>query len=95
MTGELPLEQPRNCKVISLRSIIFYGAPILHEVHDADDHGWQFLTLEDVLEEDASIVSLEQIVELDRSVLSIIDLPRGWRASRQSTDRAWIYERSE
>jgi hypothetical protein len=39
-----------------LRSIVFAGAPILHVTHDEDDHGWQFLGMEDARENDACIV---------------------------------------
>jgi hypothetical protein len=36
-----PFDQPPNCAVLTLRSIVFGGAPILYVSHDADDHGWQ------------------------------------------------------
>lgn len=95
MTDDWPFDQPRNCAVISLRQIVFDGAPILHVVHDSDDHGWQFLTLDGAREEDASIVSLEEIVNLDPSVLSVADIEPGWRAWRESTNHEWIRERNQ
>jgi hypothetical protein len=87
-----PFDQPRNCAVISLRQIVFDGAPILHVAHDENDHGWQFLTLDDPREEDASVVALEEIVQLDSSILDVADIPPGWRAWRQSIDHEWIRE---
>ena len=42
-----PFDQRPDCAVISLREIVFESAPILHVTHDSDDHGWQFLGLED------------------------------------------------
>lgn len=34
-----PFDQPPDCAVITLRSIVFEGEPILHVVHDEADHG--------------------------------------------------------
>jgi hypothetical protein len=92
-TTDWPFDQPRNCAVLTLRSIVFGGAPILHVFHDADDHGWQFLGREDADEADAAVVALAEIVERDPSVLDVADLPPGWHAWRASRDAPW--QRSE
>ncbi|MCY2983983.1 MAG: hypothetical protein NTY15_10125 [Planctomycetota bacterium] len=89
------VDQPRNCAVISLRQIVFGIAPILHVVHDEDDHGWQFLNLDDAREEDASVVTLEEIVKLDPTVLALADIPPGWRAWRKSVTHEWNREPKE
>jgi hypothetical protein len=34
-----PFDQPRDCAVFTLRSIVFDGEPILYVSHDADDDG--------------------------------------------------------
>ena len=57
-----PFDQPPNTASITLRSIVFAGAPILHVTHDEDDHGWQFLGMEDARENDACVVALQEIV---------------------------------
>ncbi|MDB5321103.1 MAG: hypothetical protein JWN40_2734, partial [Phycisphaerales bacterium] len=57
-TTDWPFDQPRNCAVITLRSIVFGGAPILHVSHDADDRGWQFIGGGDAEESDAAVVAL-------------------------------------
>jgi hypothetical protein len=85
-----PFDQPRNCAVITLRHILFEGAPILHVSHDADDHGWQFLGLEDANVEQSALVSLQNIVQLDPSILELADMPPGWHAWRRSTSDAWV-----
>ena len=41
-------DQPPNCAVITLRQIIEDGAPVLLVTHDLDDHGWQFLSGQDI-----------------------------------------------
>lgn len=92
MTNDWPFDQPRNCAVVACRQIVCDGAPILHVVHDAADEGWQFLMLDDVREEDVSVVALEQIVALDPSVLDVANIPSGWRAWRASVDHDWIRE---
>jgi hypothetical protein len=87
-----PFDQPPNCVAISLRQIVFESAPILHVTHDADDHGWQFLGLEDARMEDASVVSLSTILRLDPSVREVADLPPGWHAWRRAVGGPWTRE---
>ncbi|HWE95810.1 MAG TPA: hypothetical protein VG269_17730 [Tepidisphaeraceae bacterium] len=84
-----PFDQPRNCAVFTLRPIVFAGAPILHVTHDEEDHGWQFLGLEDADVGQAAMVSLGEIVGLDPSVLELSDLPPGWHAWRESKSSPW------
>jgi hypothetical protein len=86
-----PFDQPRNCAVFTTRQVLDRNQPILHVTHDADDHGWQFLS-SDASKEDAKIVALEEIVAIDPSVLELADLPVGWHASRSSVEEAWIRE---
>ena len=92
MADEWPFDQPPNCAVITLGQIVDGSASILQVVHDADDHGWQFLTLDDAREEDASVVRLGQIVQIDPSVFDVADIAPGWRAWRQSPEHEWIRE---
>ncbi len=84
-----PFEQPRDSAAISLRSIVSGGAPILYVAHDQDDHGWQFLGLEDAPESDACLIALDEVVALDRSVLELADLPPGWCAWRPDRRSPW------
>ncbi len=87
-----PFDQPRNCAVITLRSIAFDNAPILHVSHDIDDHGWQFLGAEDACEENSCVLSLENIVELDPTILEVAEIPPGWHAWRESLSSPWMRE---
>lgn len=88
-SADWPFDQPRNCTTITLRSIVFQGAPILHVTHDADDHGWQFLGLADADTADACVVGLECAVALDPTVRELADLPPGWHAWRSSRGAPW------
>jgi hypothetical protein len=81
--------EPRDCAVITLRSIVFDGAPIPHVSHDEEDHGWQFLGLEDPDPGQAAVVRLDEIVKLDASVRDVADLPPGWHAWRRSKASPW------
>ena len=92
-TPDWPFDQPPNCVAITLQAIAFEGAPILHVSHDEDDHGWQFLGLEDADVEQGTVLSLANIVKLDPSVLEVADLPPGWHAWRQSPSSPWQRER--
>jgi hypothetical protein len=87
--ADWPFDQPANCAVITLRSIVFGGAPILHVTHDADDHGWQFLGSGDADMADAAVVSLSHIVGRDPSVLQVADIPPGWHAWRPTIAAPW------
>ena len=88
-------DQPPDCAVITLRSIVFGGEPILHVTHDADDHGWQFLGNGDAKESDAAVVGLDEIVKLDPSVLEVADMPPGWHAWRRSKSSPWERSRRQ
>jgi hypothetical protein len=85
-----PFEQPPNCAVISICPIVFEAAPILHVT--CDDHGWQFLGLEDARMEDACVVSLAKLLRLDPSIRDLAGLPPGWQAWRRAAGAPWTRE---
>ena len=87
-----PFDQPRNCAVLTVRQIAYEGAPILHVTHDADDHGWQFLTLSDADPEAAVVLSFGSIVAREPALLELADLPPGWHAWRESAQHPWCRE---
>ena len=89
-----PFDQPPNCAVITLRRIVFGSAPILHVTHDSDDHGWQFLGLEDAQEKEASVVCLSTILSLDPSIREVADLEPGWHAWRHAVGAPWKREQN-
>jgi hypothetical protein len=93
MNNNWPFDQPKNCATFSLRQIFQEGKPILYVSHDEDDHGWQFLSGDEIKTEDAFIVGLEEIVNLDPSVLEIADLEPGWIATRKSISDPWKKEK--
>lgn len=84
-----PFDQDRRCAVITLRSIVFDGQPILLVFHDDDDHGWQFLNGQTFEMSDVAVVALEEIVTRDPSVLEIADTPPGWKAWRDCRSSPW------
>jgi hypothetical protein len=84
-----PFDQPRNCVVFTLRSIVFDGEPVLYVCHDADDHGWQFLDGLPIEMANAALVALGEIVTLDPTVLELADMPPGWSATRASGSSPW------
>jgi len=84
-----PFDQDRRCAVVTLRSIVFDGQPILLVFHDEEDHGWQFLDGQAFEMSNAAVVALEEIVKGDPSVLELADLPLGWKAWRESASSPW------
>src|SRR5690242_1368663 len=87
--ADRPFDQPRNCAVFTLRTIVFGGGPILFVSHDADDHGWQFLDGQAPDVANAAVVALETILRYDPSVQELADLPPGWTATRETTRSPW------
>jgi hypothetical protein len=92
--ADWPFDQPPSSAAITLRSIVFERAPILHVSHDKDDHGWQFLGLEDADPDQAAVVGMETVLKLDPSVREVADLPPGWHAWRESRSSPWRREPS-
>lgn len=90
-----PFDQPRHCAVFTVRQIMEKQADVLLVSHDAEDHGWHFLTRETIDMKDAMLVALSEIVALHPDVLPVADLPPGWNASRESTSAPWIRHRDE
>ena len=78
--------------MISIRSIVKSGAPILQVTHDEDDHGWQFLGNETPTTAEAMVACLEDMVKRDPSIRPLSDLPLGWHAWRKTAQDPWTRE---
>ena len=85
-------DQAENVACFTVRQVLKEGAPILYVVHDASDHGWQFLTGEDVTMKDAMIVSMKEIVEHDPTLLEIGNMPPGHTARRSAVGEPWMIQ---
>ena len=91
MEGDWPFPQSQNTAVISQRSVVFEGAPILYVTHDKDDDGWQFLDgKSNPAPDSAAVVSFAEIVAHDPSLIELADLPAGWVATRRSITKPWV-----
>ncbi len=86
---EWPFDQPQNCAVITVKSIVRGGKPILYVALDDEDDDWQFLDGGDAQEENAMVVSLSSMVERDPSLRELADLPPGWSAKRKAPSDPW------
>jgi hypothetical protein len=84
-----PFDQPPNCATFTTRQVMTQRRPITRVVHDASDHGWQFLSEDGANMNDAMIVGLKEIVAHDSTVLEIADLPPGWIATRDRIGSPW------
>jgi hypothetical protein len=89
-SDEWPFADPRNVAVLTTRSIVELGAPILRVSHDEEDGMWQFHSGEGVSPDQAMVVSLGQIAALDPSVFELADLPLGFIADRNSNVGRWV-----
>ncbi|MBI3135481.1 MAG: DUF2185 domain-containing protein [Bacteroidetes bacterium] len=77
-----------NQTVFTTMSVLDHKSPILFVFHDEEDD-WQFFGDEELDEDNAAIVSLSQIVELDSSIREILNLQKGFSASRKNTTEKW------
>lgn len=84
-----PFDQPENCACITLKSIVEGTETIQYITHDIEDHCWQFLTLGEFSEKDASVVSLKEMVDIDKSILKVADMKPGYCAIRKSQRAKW------
>jgi hypothetical protein len=84
-----PFDQPPNCVTFTTRHVLTQHKPITRVVHDASDHGWQFLSNDGADMDDAMLIGLKEIVAHDNTVLEIADLPPGWIATRERVGSPW------
>ena len=84
-------DQPEDTEAITNKTIINDGAPILHVYHDINNHGWHFLGIEDVDDNDIVLITMEEIVELDPSVEEVAHIEPGWHAWRSEIGDEWIF----
>ena len=89
MSDRWPFADDKNAATITLQRIMDGSEPVLYVVHDEEDGTWQFLDGNEVSESDAVVVSLSNVVEVDPSLQELADLPRGWRAQRDSPQSLW------
>ncbi len=80
--------------VITTKQVASGKKPVREVWHDADDGAWQLLcgTTED--ENDAIVVSIGNLVDRDPTLRALGDLPRGWRAVRDSAKGKWRRSRA-
>ena len=82
--------EDKNTMVITTKAIINGQNDILLVSHDADDGIWEFLDGEEVVEENARIVSIAEMVKIDGSINKVYDLPVGWIAYRENKTTEWL-----
>jgi hypothetical protein len=89
-----PFVQGKNRAVFTTNRVLDGTRPILLVNHDAEGD-WQFLCGTTNRTSDARVVSLEEIVKLHPSVTELADLPKEWKAVRESANLPWQRSQSE
>ncbi len=89
--SEWNFDQDKNCAAIISKDILS-GSPTLYVFHDLEDHGWQFLSINELSPDNVAVVSMEQAVAADPTLHSISHLEVGHKASRKNIDEEWIIE---
>lgn len=87
--GAWPFDDVPNLGVFVTHEVLLQGMPVLWVVHDRDGD-WAFGGEGDVEVDTTSLVCLSHVVDQHPEIAALADLPRGWRADRNSTGDAWI-----
>ena len=75
--------------VFTVKQIYLKEKPILFVNHNLDGT-WHFFTGDKIKSGDAMMVALFEISAIDKSIDYILDLPKGWQASRKSIKEDWL-----
>jgi Domain of unknown function (DUF4262) len=86
--GEWPFSDRVNFEVFTTIRVLEENHPILLVTHD-ETGDWQFLCGTTNKAEDARAVCFGCMFERDRTIGQLADLPRGWRAWRESATAPW------
>ena len=78
-----------NTAVFTVKQIYSKEQPILF-VHHNTDGTWHFFTGDKIKAADAMMVALFEITAIDKTIANILDLPKGWQASRKSIKEEWL-----
>ncbi len=73
---------------ITERPVVARNKPILYVIHD-DDGDWEFLSSADSTMVEVFTMPLNDMFDFDKSLKTISDLPKGWKATRVDTTKAW------
>ena len=89
---EWPFDDPENVTAITTVHVLERRLPILLVTHDEDDGTWQVLCGTTNEPADGRIVCLGCMYQLDPTIRDVADLPRGWRAWRDTISSPWQRE---
>ncbi|NNM55097.1 MAG: hypothetical protein HKM05_10290 [Spirochaetales bacterium] len=91
-----PFRDPPEVAVFISKKILSGEEWIYCVTHDADDGAWQFHPASGFIsEDDVSIVSLRTVYQLDPSIESLVDLPLGHMAWRETQRNSWEIQKNE
>lgn len=82
-----------NIAVITTRFVLENHSPILSVFKD-EEGGWQFFGVENnILEEDARVLSLDEMVQMDSTIKNILEIDNGTHAWRENIHQKWKIEK--
>lgn len=93
-SGEWPFDEPKNLAVITTKSIMREGKPVLYVFHTEEEE-WSFMDGEPPKVENGMVVGLSTMMQHDSSLLELANLPPGWVAWRESRNAVWKREQYE
>jgi len=92
-SDEWPFDDPENVAAITTVHVLEGRLPILLVTHDEDDGTWQVLCGTTNEPAEGRVVCLGCLYQKDPSIRDVADLPRGWRAWRDTISSPWQRER--
>jgi len=89
---DFKFREAKNLGIFTSRQWLELDKPILHVVHNSDGD-WQFLTGDELSEEDIRLVCLDDVLQRDATLNEVFNLDYGEQAERTHLGGKW--ERSE
>lgn len=86
---DFKFREPRDLSVFTTRHHLELGSPIVYVEHD-EDGDWQFLTDDELTDDDARVLSLEDMLQRDPSLNELFDLDYGEFAKRAYKGDEWV-----
>jgi hypothetical protein len=89
------MKKQKDVLVLTTKFVVIDQHLITYAAIDAVDGTWQFLSDDEIvnMQESALMVKMSEVVKLDASLESLLDMKKGYCASRTSIDDNWLIEK--
>lgn len=83
------INEEKNKAVITTKHVMRDKSPIVYVSYD-EDGDWQFFGIEDIITDDAAVISVSQILALCPALSELPDMKQGTAVYRENENSEWI-----